>query len=1407
MTSTSEQLTTLRRRQNSLESRLVGLSPNPLIYAASGDKVLYGCKVTEGDDNTNMVLQLDGQYAGDTDHLNPDVSGSPLYPFQYPNIASLRSGAFYVADDTLDVTLDDPPATGLGRYDIVYIFLGPTGAGMDVATGTPGSGVKTDFDDNGLDTSAYGDATITDPAIPVGATAIARVYVEDVYTGVQDARIADIRVFGLTAQDIDTLAGISGDITAVANISGNVSTVAGISADVTTVAAIDTDVTTVAGVNTEVQTVAGISADVTTVAGVSGDVTTVAGISANVTAVADNETNINTVAGIDSNITTVAGISTDVTSVADISGNVTTVAGISVDVSTVAGISGNVTTVAGRDADIGTLADIEDGTTATDAISTVAGISGDVTTVAGIDTNVTTVAGISADVTDVANNITAVQNAEQNANDAQTFRNEAETFAGSAADSAAEAADVVSNDAIASIQANFNYSDVQKAIYVNDIGPWRTRCQHLSWYDETKPRVYVGQYASVADVVADGGSTGEFFYSTTSTHWEEITDDTSGSETSSRIFAAGDPDFPAEVVISAVGTGSSTRLIIHDATKARLPMWMEFQSSDNNLLKSTTITGLSLVSGVIYSAGSSSIGSGLRLIDFLGDFSFRIAGTKSVRYQGRINERNDGNSEADLDTRLLPSAIVNALATYTAPDAPIDQVSGEAIPYVAGATDGGTFVIQPEGTVISSIATAARGHTAVLAGRLYETTDVATDVVVDNGPIAELSDNYDNVTVWDSSSNPGITSGAIDVFTRADESLLIGFDGGEINLLRPNPSTPADSTIQKIGPNFNTGPYIDGAGTAAIAVDTDESDLTQDDLFLLLDGNSGNYASTPDSAANSVTGDIDIRADAVFDEFSDSLLLVAKWVASSDNNAFFLRSPVGLSTLELFWSEDGTSNTNKSAESTQSLNSVGILPGSRAEFRVILDVDNGSDGYDVNFYYRFNSGDSWTQLGNTITGGTTTSIFDSSADIEIGSRNSGSNDIFDGKIYHAEVRDGIDGTVVVDFDAEDYDGGSTFTSAETSETWTLNGDAAIGGIDDRTGNLRPFAYNGTLTRTAISPGGIAALSGFSASDYAWSTDSAFDVSSGATIKILFNAPNNNTAGALLFTGADSANAGFEIVINSAGQIYVGDRSTTITSPGSYGDGNWHTVVVAMDSNLNVSLIIDDVEVSSGSLDLSSYSFDEIDIGERPPNSIPWPGSIAVVTIESGILETNSEASYWHKHVRSMIDNGNVTIANAVQAAAHDPQSGNNLLAETGNVREFRNGARVATEFSNTGTIADISTGKRGERVESGSTGLDVLVPSRNLREPDLKPIKKRFTIQYSGDGSRTQFPDQSMQSEIDAAAGGKPVAVWDAGSLQTEGSSDDYTVEFNGFNYWAEFAVAPGNGNDVIVEFEKEVTQ
>lgn len=79
-------------------------------------------------------------------------------------------------------------------------------------------------------------------------------------------------------------------------------------------------------------------------------------------------------------------------------------------------------------------------------------------------------------------------------------------------------------------------------------------------------------------------------------------------------------------------------------------------------------------------------------------------------------------------------------------------------------------------------------------------------------------------------------------------------------------------------------------------------------------------------------------------------------------------------------------------------------------------------------------------------------------------------------------------------------------------------------------------------------------------------------------------------------------------------------------------------------------------------------------------------------------------------------------------------------------------------------------------------------PAVNLREElaDLRnqPRYVQEVFWFSGDSSNTTF---------ELANGWKPKFVYVDGALYREGSSEDYTVVYDGFTYSVEMAVAPSS--------------
>jgi hypothetical protein len=241
--------------------------------------------------------------------------------------------------------------------------------------------------------------------------------------------------------------------------------------------------------------------------------------------------------------------------------------------------------------------------------------------------------------------------------------------------------------------------------------------------------------------------------------------------------------------------------------------------------------------------------------------------------------------------------------------------------------------------------------------------------------------------------------------------------------------------------------FQDAAGTTAVTAVEQPVSLMLDkrksvlsDVLTLkygsLPGTSGNYFSTPDSAANSITGDIDIRAYVAMDDWTPSAdqTIASKFDAGTGNRCYFFRVQTD-GTLFLLTNSSGTSSANN--VSFASTVAPTIANGAALWVRVTLDVDNGASGKTATFYTSSN-GTSWTQLGNTVTTAGTTSIFNGTNVFEVGAQAVGTQNNFAGKIHRVQLYNGINGTLAVDFCPPYGWASGTWASTLTSEVWTVN---------------------------------------------------------------------------------------------------------------------------------------------------------------------------------------------------------------------------------------------------------------------------------------------------------------------------------------------------------------------------------
>lgn len=191
----------------------------------------------------------------------------------------------------------------------------------------------------------------------------------------------------------------------------------------------------------------------------------------------------------------------------------------------------------------------------------------------------------------------------------------------------------------------------------------------------------------------------------------------------------------------------------------------------------------------------------------------------------------------------------------------------------------------------------------------------------------------------------------------------------------------------------------------------------------------GAFFSTPDSIANSITGDIDIKVMAAQTNWApiNTQMFVNKTSNSGQYAYDLYSSGASASTLTFRISVNGT------ALSTAVSTNHGISNGSTSWIRVTRVASTGAVAF-----YKSSDGSNWTAIG---TGSTTAgSIFNGTDTLCVGGQLSGNT--FIGKIYRAMIFSGIDGTLAADFNPTLYIGGTTFTAA-TGEVWTINGNANI----------------------------------------------------------------------------------------------------------------------------------------------------------------------------------------------------------------------------------------------------------------------------------------------------------------------------------------------------------------------------
>ncbi|MER6147950.1 hypothetical protein [Streptomyces hirsutus] len=208
--------------------------------------------------------------------------------------------------------------------------------------------------------------------------------------------------------------------------------------------------------------------------------------------------------------------------------------------------------------------------------------------------------------------------------------------------------------------------------------------------------------------------------------------------------------------------------------------------------------------------------------------------------------------------------------------------------------------------------------------------------------------------------------------------------------------------------------------------------------FLELDATTVGTASTPDTAVLDITGDLDMRWEGEADWYAPGAhMLIGKWGEAGDRS-YHMRLEAG--SLYLTATTNGTTGHVAARP-------LPALPR-RAAVRYTIDVNDGAGNSVIRPYWAPGIDGPWTQIGEDILLPSLT-IFPVAAPLTISPRQVdefGTRLPVTGRCYRAQVRAGINGTIVANPDFTAQPAGTTAFTDSAGRPWTI---ATAGAIRDR----------------------------------------------------------------------------------------------------------------------------------------------------------------------------------------------------------------------------------------------------------------------------------------------------------------------------------------------------------------------
>lgn len=204
-------------------------------------------------------------------------------------------------------------------------------------------------------------------------------------------------------------------------------------------------------------------------------------------------------------------------------------------------------------------------------------------------------------------------------------------------------------------------------------------------------------------------------------------------------------------------------------------------------------------------------------------------------------------------------------------------------------------------------------------------------------------------------------------------------------------------------------------------------------------GTSTGFAYSLDKTPFDVVGDIDVAIEVTPTSWTPASeqTLVGKWNTASQRS--WMLTILATGAIQFYWSTAGTA-----ALTATSTVSTGLPPNTRHWVRATLKVNNGASGRTVSFYQSVD-GRAWVPLGTPVTTATVTSIFNSTANIEVGSNTAGTANFFNGRIHKVVLKNGISGPIIANPNFTNLKNATVSFTDDYLNSWLVSGTGSIMG--------------------------------------------------------------------------------------------------------------------------------------------------------------------------------------------------------------------------------------------------------------------------------------------------------------------------------------------------------------------------